>query len=66
MLDNILCFCCLLAFSKNYFGNAIRVSNSLDPDQDCQALSGSKLFAKVISNYKSIELRSAEAQWSSV
>ena len=35
-----------LTFSKNYFRNIVRVSNSLDPDQ---AWSGSKLFAKVIS-----------------
>ena len=39
-----------LAFSKNSFSNAIRMSNSLDPDQDRRrSLSGSKLFATVVS-----------------
>ena len=37
-------------FKKNYFRNTIKLSNSLDPDQDtfCRCSSGSKLFAKVI------------------
>ena len=41
MFGNFSCFCsCLLlffsklTFSKSSFGNAIKVSNSLDPDQD--------------------------------
>ena len=40
MLGNLSCFwCCLLnfsklTFSKNSFGNTIRVSNSFDPNQD--------------------------------
>ena len=36
MLGNFSCFCCRLPifFSKNSFRNTIRVSNSLDPDQD--------------------------------
>ena len=37
---------------KNIFGNTIRVSNSLDPDQDQRSVGpdlGPKLFAKVIS-----------------
>ena len=42
MQGNFSCFCLLLiflqklTFSKNSFTNAIRVSNSLDPDQDRQ------------------------------
>ena len=39
MLGNFTCFCCHLTFqnelfSKNSFRNTLRVSNSLDPDQD--------------------------------
>ena len=34
-------------FSKNSFGNTIRVSNGLDPDQDQHF--GSKLFANFLS-----------------
>ena len=35
MLTNFSCFCCcLLTFFKNSFRNTIRVSNSLDQDQD--------------------------------
>ena len=40
MLGNFSCFCCRLPifsklnFEKNSFGNTIRVSNGLDPDQD--------------------------------
>ena len=56
MLGNFACFFCRLqiflklTFSKKYFRNTIRVSNSLDPDQAQHfAKSGSKLFAKVIS-----------------
>ena len=44
------------AFSKNYFRNTIRLSNSLDPNWARHlvgALSGSKLFAKVISRVTS-------------
>ena len=35
-LGNFSCFCCLLPsyFSKTSFWNTIRVSNSLDPNQD--------------------------------
>ena len=36
----------LINFCKNSYRNTFRVSNSVNPDQDC---SGSKLFAKVIS-----------------
>ena len=52
-------------FSKNYFRNTIRVSNGLDPDQDCRSLSGptfslswsgSKIFVKIISRLHNINL----------
>ena len=53
MLGNVACFCCgLLTFSKNYFWDTIRVSNSLYPDQHRQNVGpdlGLKQFAKVIS-----------------
>ena len=44
MLVNFSCFCCHLLtffqinFSKNSFRNIIRVSDGLDPDQDCCSL----------------------------
>ena len=40
MLGNFPCFCCrlltvfIITFFRSYFRNTIRVSNSLDPDQD--------------------------------
>ena len=45
---NFRFFCCC-CFLLSFFGNISRVSRSLDPDQAGQILSGSKLFAKVIS-----------------
>ena len=42
-------FVVVVFFSKNFFGNISRVSSILDPDHAPRALSGSKLFAKVIS-----------------
>ena len=38
-----------VVFSKKKIGNISRVSSSLDPDHAHRVLSGSKLFAKVIS-----------------
>ena len=57
MLSNFACiFCCQVKkiifsisfFSKNSFRNTIRVSNTLDPDQDWH---GSKLLTKLISRW---------------
>ena len=45
MLGNFSCFCCRLQtffkinFFKKSFRNTIRLSNGLDPDQDCHVIS---------------------------
>ena len=54
-----------LFVSKNYFRNIIRVSNSLDPDQDQHFLARIciQLFAKVISRRKKVLLARKELKY---